>query len=251
MFKNIKTQNTNEYDEFLTTSNSKLKERSILNGSLIWVGLGLLFTVLFTYLEAKTQMFGKLVQNNIQTVAIVALIAVVFILIGNFTIYIMPWWLVLIYYITFTVLEGISISYLLLFALQDFTTAEFTLLLAIPAGVTLLMAILGHFNIINFGKIWPLILGLFISIIIFGIVSFFVTSHLLFTLYTSLGFIAYSLMIGFQIWKIKKMDENVFAVNAMPYKEYLKTTLIIGTSLLISILELIRFAFMLMKLYKD
>ncbi|UUD37017.1 Uncharacterised protein [Mycoplasmopsis californica] len=250
MFKNINTQNKAEYDEFLTETQTKTKSRSILSGALLWVALGLIFLALFTYLEAKTMFFANMVENNTQTVVIVGIIAIIFILIGNFTVYFMPWWLVLIYYITFTMVEGIYIGYILLYAFQDFTTAEFTLLLAIPGGAVLIMGLLGYFNVINFGKIWPLILGLFIAILVFGIISYFVSNHLYFAMYASIGFLAYSLMIGFQVWKIKRMDEDYIGAASLSFGDYMKTTLIIGTSLLVSILELIRYTFILIKLAK-
>lgn len=242
----MNNQEINEIREEITT---KTKRRSLVAGSLFWVAIGLLFTVLFAYIENKTQFLFKLATGNsaaFPIMIVLSVIAVLYIFIGGWFLYRMPWYAVLIYYILFTVIEGVFTGYLLLYALASMQTPEIILLFAIPAAVTMVMAIVGYFNLINFGKLLWLMIGLFLGVIILGITLYFVQSNVMFTIYGVLGFALYSIIIGFQFWRISKME--LYANSGeLPLKEYVRLTLIFGTNLLISILELIRFMFLIMK----
>lgn len=238
--------NNIDYDNLREQSGLNNKKRSLVGGSLIWVAIGLMFTFMFAYLEYKYQFLYRVASNNMVALSITAFIAVAFLFIGSWLVYRMPWWMVLIYYAVFVVYEGIFVGYILIYSAVVLDKTEFVLLLALPLATTLLMGILGYFNIINFGRLYPLLIGLFIGVLIFSVVSWFVTSSKFFVIYGAIGYAFYSLMIGFKIWQIKRQQDMLITENGLPWREYMKITLIIGTSLLISILELIRFLFIIL-----
>ncbi|MDJ1645598.1 MAG0110 family membrane protein [Mycoplasma phocimorsus] len=258
-FSNIETivEKNEEYEKMRGEQGGILKSRNILFGSLIWVTLGLVFAIIFSYLQFKLDIVSNIVIAAGPTgrmILIGSLIAsIIFIFIGSWFVYSMPVWLVFIYYIVTTLVFGTSIGWMAALYAQEWLNgySEFILLLLIPAGTVLLMGIIGYFKIFNFEKLWPVITLLLITILITSLTAYFLTSSWLFTILGGAGYLFYSLIIGLQIYRIKTMQENYFALQFLSSAEYFKITLILGTSLLISIFELFRYFFLLLSILKN
>ncbi|MDO6829507.1 Bax inhibitor-1 family protein [Mesomycoplasma ovipneumoniae] len=78
-------------------------------------------------------------------------------------------------------------------------------------GLMALIGILGYFQVINFGKLLPLIfIGLFIELILL-IVSYFVFSSFVDTLYSFVGITVTLGMIGYEFWSIRNQASTILA----------------------------------------
>lgn len=250
--------NKNEEYESIKGEQGKIfKSRNVLFGSLIWVTIGLIFAIVFTYIQFKFNIVTQIINSISPTAQLVLygliIAGVIFIFIGAWFIYSMPVWLVFLYYLAITFIEGIFVGWMTALYAQNWAAnnSDFILLLLIPVGTIFFMGFLGYFKVFNFDKIWPLLTLLFITIMITSILVYFISSSWIFTLLAGAGYLFYSLSIGLQIYRIKNMNENYFAVQSLTSVEYLKITLILGTSLLISIFELFRYFLMLLSLFKN
>ncbi len=258
-FSNIETiiEKNEEYESMKSKEGGIYKSRNVLFGSLIWVTIGLVFAIIFSYLQFKFNIVSTIINAFGPTGRMILIgtfiASILFIFIGSWFVYSMPVGLVFLYYILTTLVFGSSIGWMSALYAEGWANghSEFILLLLIPAGTVLLMGFIGYFKIFNFEKLWPVITLLLITVLVTSIISYFVTSSWLFALLGGAVYLFYSLVIGLQIYRIKSMQENYFALQSLTSSEYFKITLILGTTLLISIFELFRYFFILLSMFKN
>ncbi|MHA0298530.1 MAG0110 family membrane protein [Mesomycoplasma ovipneumoniae] len=109
-------------------------------------------------------------------------------------------------------------------------------------GLMALIGILGYFQVINFGRLLPLIfIGLFIELILL-IVSYFVFSSFVDTLYSFVGITVTLGMIGYEFWSIRNQSSIILG-NYNSHTEikrvFLRLAIWNALSLYISFLRLV------------
>ncbi|MBG0730560.1 MAG0110 family membrane protein [Mycoplasma sp. 'Moose RK'] len=197
----------------------------LLAYSMIWLGLGILFIGLVTFgiLSSDTlfSLYLKFIRASFSSVA--AIIISLFVLVGinwGISAYISkraltespPTVVLALLFLVF--ISANSLFLPIIFTAQYLVDGSFNYIMIAFAGAGGLMsmiAILGYFNIINFGKLLPVIAIGFLIEIVIAITSYFVFSSILTTFYIIIGLSVTLGMVGYQFWLIKNQTCQILA----------------------------------------
>ena len=142
-------------------------------------------------------------------------------------------------FLLFCVVQSFYIAYIFIIYANE--SSKLLLVFAIPSFTFLLMGLLGYFQVFNFGKIWKFLLFATIGLLVFGIALFFIQSTFLMKLFSAIGYIIFSLYVGFDLWRISRMQQFYDAGLELSKEAVTRYGLIFGLSLLIDFIQLVWF----------
>ncbi|MXR12416.1 hypothetical protein DR081_02115 [Mycoplasma sp. MF12] len=196
----------------------------LLAFSLLWLGVAILFISLFTFsilsIESLYSVYSNLTysmtSNAMRVIfTIILLVGINFgvsYYIGKYALAEKPTTFFLVFLFLIFVLAN---SFLLpmFFASQILLGKSSYIMIAIAGagGLMTLIGILGYFQVINFGKILPLIIIGFLIEIVLAIASYFIFSSFLNTLYSLVGISVTLGTIGYQFWLIRNQSCQILA----------------------------------------
>ncbi|AJR11966.1 Uncharacterised protein [Mesomycoplasma dispar] len=196
----------------------------LLSFSLLWLGVAILFIGLITFAILSIEpLFSFYLRIALSiTSNAVTIIASVLLLIG------INWGIS--HYISKRALAEKPSTFFLFFLFLVFVLANSSLLpmfftfqiwlgnshyimIAIggAGGLMTLIGLLGHFKVINFGKILPLLMIGFLIELALGIATYFIFSSVLEVLYSLTGITVTLGMIGYQFWLIRNQSSQILA----------------------------------------
>lgn len=214
----------------------------ILSSALSWFGLGMLLVFslgyAFTIIPFMNIIFRSIMSSNfnfiVLTIASIGImISIVF---GAWKLNLST---LIILFAAFCLVESFYIA--LIFSIYAQNYSKLLLVFSIPALTFGIMGLLGYFQLFNFGKLWKFLLISTIGLIIFGIVTFFVQNSFLIMLYSMIGYIIFSLYVGFDLWRISRMDQFYTAGFELTKEATTRFGIIFGLSLLIDFIQLVWF----------
>lgn len=188
----------------------------LLSRSLLWMGFGLAFIIIISFLVSKIPVFKDLMHIFaggswfMMLIINIALLLGIFFTLRNPD---MPIGIPAVLYAFFAIYEGFFISYLINYFLPSNADALSTLLLLmlIPAGIFILMGIIAYTNIIDFSKLLPFCSFVFIGLLVMSIVLIFVNSIGLIKWYLLLSAALFVIWIGFDIQMIKRTENQLIS----------------------------------------
>lgn len=196
----------------------------LLSFSLLWLGVAILFIGLITFaILSIPQLFRVYLRIALSiTSSAVPIIASVLLLIGiNWGIshYISKralaekpsTFFLFLLFLVFVLANSILLP--MFFALQILLGNSHYIMIAIggAGGLMTLIGLLGHFKVINFGKILPLLMIGFLIELGLGLASYFIFSSVLEVLYSLTGITVTLGMIGYQFWLIRNQSSQILA----------------------------------------
>ncbi|MXR44275.1 hypothetical protein DR087_00820 [Mycoplasma hyopneumoniae] len=196
----------------------------LLGYSLFWLGIAILFIGLLTFailsIDALFDLYQIFVFSLFSSIATIILITLL-ILGLNFWI---SWYIgknalaekpstVFLGFLFFVFIIINSLTLPLFFAFQIIQGNSSLVMLAV-AGAGVIMAVvgaLGYFNIINFGKLLPLIIAGIVIQFVIGLATHFIFSTFLETLYSIIGITVTLVIIGYEFWLIRNQSCQILA----------------------------------------
>ncbi|MCP4336729.1 MAG: hypothetical protein GY679_02655 [Mycoplasma sp.] len=145
-------------------------------------------------------------------------------------------------FIAFALVEGFSLSMVLMrFAFKG-ETGKILLLLLIPSLTMLGMGYLGYNQIFDFSKIGRFLIFSLIGLMLSGVIMIFIPGvKKMWTLYSIVGYGIFTLYVGFDLWRISRLDDMLKITNNPDKSIVLRYGLIFGLSLLIDFIQLVWF----------
>ncbi len=220
-------------------------QTTVLNASLMWFAIGL------TAMLSIATIFGLIPQ--MQTVSLnlfahksfvilLSISAIGLMLALSFMFKTAKIETLIIMYVLFAVVEGFSLSMILLrFAFENQTWKILTLLL-IPSATMLVMGILGYSQIFDFSKIGRFLTFSLIGLLVTGLIMMFIPGiSRLWTVYSIIGYGIFTLYVGFDFWRISRLDDMLNLSENPDKSIVLRYGLMFGLSLLIDFIQLVWF----------
>ncbi|VEU70539.1 Uncharacterised protein [Mesomycoplasma ovipneumoniae] len=203
---------------------TKKLTNKLLSFSIMWLGVAILLVGLITFaILSIDSLFGAYVRilHSITSRFTGLLLFFLLLIAVNFGLsyYIGKWALadnpptVVLVLLFFVFVMANSFLIPMIFAYQIALGQGSYIMIAVggAGGLMALIGILGYFQVINFGKLLPLIfIGLFIELILL-IVSYFVFSSFVDTLYSFVGITVTLGMIGYEFWSIRNQASTILA----------------------------------------
>ncbi len=214
----------------------------ILSSALSWFGLGMLIVFSlgygFTVIPALNQIFYSIMSMPsgfiILTIASIGMMLAIVYGAWKFNLSTL-----IILFVAFCLIESFYIA--LIFATYAANYSKLLLVFGIPAFTFAIMGLLGYFQVFNFGKLWLFLLISTIGLIVFGIATYFIKSSFVTMLYAIIGYIIFSLYVGFDLWRISRMDQFYTAGLELTKEATTRFGIIFGLSLLIDFIQLVWF----------
>ncbi|MGL4183916.1 MAG: Bax inhibitor-1/YccA family protein [Metamycoplasmataceae bacterium] len=239
---------------FFTTNKTKTKNK-LLSLSLFWLGLSvsIIFLITFGLLYLQdvpiiANFISRFLGNP--TLTIVLSLVNIALLIGMFFILKKQDSSLLVcisLYLIFTLFEGFYLASL--FFIYNVQIREMIPLFLIPSLVFAIMGILGTLNILDFSKILPFLIIATIGLMIFSFVMFFASIFsnisFLYKIYCIIGFIVFSLWIGFDLQMIQRTANFV---DTSDKQTFIKLSIMMGLNLFIDFINLL---IMTLRLFKN
>ena len=222
-----------------TQSNTSHK---ILSSALSWFGLGMAIVLSlgysFTVIPFMQTIFTNIISSRFGFISLtIGSIAIMFaIIIGAWKLDLS---ILIILFISFCIVESFYLGFIFTTYARNYN--KLLLVFGIPVFTFLVMGLLGYFQIFNFGKIWMFLIVSMIGLMVFGIVLFFIQNSFLIMLYSVIGYILFSLYVGFDLWRISRMDQFYNAGLELSKEAVTRFGLIFGLSLLIDFIQLVWF----------
>ncbi len=203
---------------------TKKLTNKLLSFSLMWLGVAILFVGLITFailsIDSLFAIYLRIVRPI--TSRTTGILLFLFLLLGvNFGLsyYIgksaladnPPTFVLVLLFFVFVIANSIILP--LIFATELVLGNGNYIMIAIggAGGIMGLIGILGYFQVINFGKLLPLILIGFVIEIILFIVSLYVFSTFLETLYSLIAITVTLGAIGYEFWSIRNQSSVILA----------------------------------------
>lgn len=208
----------------MASVDTKVKTNRLLGFSLLWLGVAIAFVALlsFSILSIPTLFtFYAGIMTNIGTKPAFFIAIMIISLVANVGIVLYmnrtatqekpsTFFLAFLFFV-FVFINSLWIP--LILAIQILQEKGRNILLALlgVGGITTLMGVLGYYQIINFGKLAPLLIILVVAELITGITMFFVTNSIVTTIYWILGFGVSLGFMGYQFWIIREQGAQILA----------------------------------------
>ncbi len=230
----------------------KLKSRvqlntqaTVLNASLMWFAIGLtamlgvavIFGVIPGMQNVAINLFAKRGFIIMLSIGAIGLMIAL-----NFMVRTAKLETLAIMYILFAIVEGFSLSMILMRFAFEGQTWKILLLLLIPSTTMLVMGYLGYHEIFDFSKISRFLFISLIGLMVSGLIMYFLPySKPMWTLYSMAGYAIFTLYVGFDIWRISRLDDMLKLSGNSDKELITRYGLIFGLSLLIDFIQLIWF----------
>jgi uncharacterized protein len=219
--------------------------RTFITGVFSWMFLALLITsVAAWWFASDASLIGKLVNldgGGMTTLGWVVMLAPLgFVLLMNFAFNKLSYSTLIILFLTYSALVGISLSFILLV----YTMSSIFLTFAITAGMFGTMAVLGYTtkqDLTSFGRIMMMAL---VGIIIATLVNFFMHSETLDYIISYVGVAVFTGLTAYDVQKLK----NIGAGNVYDAQTKSKLTILGALTLY---LDFINLFLMLLRLFGD
>ena len=215
---------------------------TILSSALTWFGIGIIIVLSLGYAFVNIPLletfFSRISSSKYGFIGLtmIALATIIAIMFGMWK-FSLPTLIAL--FFLFCIIQSIYIGYIFAIYAQNFD--KLLIVFTIPAITFLGMGILGYLQIFNFGKLWKFLLLSVIGLIVFGIVLFFIHSSWAIMGYSILGYIVFSLYVGFDLWRISRMQQFYDAGLDMDKEAITRFGIVFGLSLLIDFIQLVWF----------
>ncbi|AAT27929.1 Bax inhibitor-1/YccA family protein [[Mycoplasma] mobile] len=147
-------------------------------------------------------------------------------------------------FLIFVLIESFIVSFI--FLIYSGNSIEFgrniLLALLIPFGILIFMGILGYFKIFNFSKLVPILTFGTFTLIIIGVLFWWIFSDILVSIYSVLGILIFSGWIGFDLYVIRKTNDHMVNTDNYSNLDFLKISIIFALKLFIDFINLVLFA---------
>ncbi|MHA0271365.1 MAG0110 family membrane protein [Mesomycoplasma ovipneumoniae] len=234
---------------------TKKLTNKLLSFSIMWLGVAILLVGLITFailsIDSLFSLYVRMVAGITSRFSGLLLFFILLIAVNFGASYYIGKWaladnpptivLVLLFFV-FVMANSFLIP--MIFAYQIASGQGSYIMIAVggAGGLMALIGILGYFQVINFGRLLPLIfIGLFIELILL-IVSYFVFSSFVDTLYSFVGITVTLGMIGYEFWSIRNQSSIILG-NYNSHTEikrvFLRLAIWNALSLYISFLRLV------------
>ncbi len=218
---------------------------TLLNASLMWFAIGLtsmlgvatIFGLIPQMQEISIELFSSRTFVILLSVGAIGLLIGITFLVKKASLEVL-----IIMFIAFAVIEGFSLSMLLMrFAFAEETWKMLALLL-IPSGTMLVMGFIGYKQWFDFSKIGRFLLFSSIGLFVSGLIMIFIPGiSYLWTIYSILGYAIFTLYVGFDFWRISRLDEMLNISNNADKSLVLRYGIRFGLSLLIDFIQMVWF----------
>lgn len=257
---------TYEKDENISTKDTvKVKKHSLLSLALMWFGYFLLLTfgtgAIITWQAPNIFSFflqeGKELTTMIISI-VIGIFAIINIIIIGFFAYRLSFKSLIFWSTTYALYLGILVAPIIQYAINA-PIYEIMGIMLIPSAAFITMGLLGYFHIINFGKIWPIILILSIGLLIVSLISIFLIgfkhqeSRSLY-IGISIGFyILMCLYTGLDFWIISSFDKKTspYINSEVEQKELKRLGVLFGLRLAIDYIYCLIYAFRILHALKQ
>ena len=220
-------------------------QTTVLNASLMWFAIGLTamlgIAVIFGVIPQMHTVSINLFANR-SFVVLLSVSAIGLMIALSFTFKTAKIETLIIMYVLFAIVEGFSLSMIMLrFAAQNQSWKILTLLL-IPSTTMLVMGILGYSQIFDFSKIGRFLMFSLIGLFVAGLIMMFIPGiNRLWTVYSIIGYGIFTLYVGFDFWRISRLDDMLQLSENPDKSVVLRYGLMFGLSLLIDFIQLVWF----------
>ncbi|MCR8613145.1 MAG: Bax inhibitor-1 family protein [Mycoplasma sp.] len=227
-------------------------QHKILASSLLWFSFGLFvvfgLAFLLTNVTAIKNFYLNNAFNNSAAVVVIVVISIALPYIINYGAFRFKIETLAILYVLYCTYFAFLMSFVFLEYADQFT--DLLLIIGITIGIFIFMSLLGYFQVVNFGKLAPLLI--FASIAMFGIAiaTWFVYSSILITIMSVFGVILFSGYIGFDMWKISRTEEMYDASNSLEKSDITRFGLIFGMRLLVDFVMIVYYLSRIMRYAK-
>ncbi|TCG11570.1 Bax inhibitor-1 family protein [Mycoplasma todarodis] len=218
---------------------------TVLNASLMWFAIGLVamlgVATIFGLIPQMQEVSITLFSSR-PFVILLSIFAIGLMLALTFMVRKASVQTLIMMYIAFAVIEGFSLSILLIrFAFAD-QTWKILLLLLIPSITMFIMGVIGYKQWFDFSKIGRFLLFSLIGLMVAGIIMIFIPGiKLMWKIYSIIGYGIFTLYVGFDFWRISRLDE-ILNISENPDKSIvLRYGILFGLSLLIDFIQLVWF----------
>jgi len=208
-------QNQNNENSFINTNTGAIAvPKTFISHVFSWMCLALGITAIVAYYFATDaslmkylinvdMVTGKSGLSTLGTIAVFAPIAFVFIIYAGISKF--PFPLLLCLFVIYSIIMGISLSFIFL----AYTTASITKTFFITSGMFGLMAIAGYTTNIDLTKFGSIMYMLFIGIFITSIVNFFLGSDSVDFIISLLGVLVFTGLTAYKVQELKRIGSQV------------------------------------------
>ena len=229
-------------NKFSTINVHSKSAHTILSSALSWFGLGVAIVMClgygYTAIPFMQNIFNNIARSRFGFIGL-SVVAIAVMLTIMFGVWKLSLKLLISLFLVFCIVQSFYIAYI--FIIYANNLSKLLLVFAIPSFTFLLMGILGYFQVFNFGKIWKFLLFATIGLFVFGIALFFIRSTFLIKVYSAVGYIIFSLYVGYDLWRISRMQQFYDAGLELSKEAITRYGLIFGLSLLIDFIQLVWF----------
>ncbi|NQZ29327.1 MAG: Bax inhibitor-1 family protein [Mycoplasmatales bacterium] len=216
---------------------------TVLNASLMWFGIGLVsmlgVAMIFGFIPQMQDVAATLFASR-TFIILMSITAIGLMIAISFMARTAKIETLIIMYIAFAIVEGFSLSMILIrFAFAN-QTWKVLMLLLIPSITMLVMGAVGYCQLFDFSKISRFLMFSLIGLFISGLIMMFIPGiSKLWTLYSMIAYGIFTLYVGFDFWRISKLDD-ILNLNGNHDKETIRRYgILFGLSLLIDFIQLV------------
>ncbi|CAM9139063.1 Bax inhibitor-1 family protein [Mycoplasma marinum] len=230
---------------FKSTKSYTSSKTTVLNASLLWFGIGLVsllgVATVFGLIPQMQDVAITIFSSNF-SIVVISIVAFGLMLAISFLVMRVNVSTLVMLYIAFALIEGFMLSIVLMrYAFED-QTWKVLLLFLIPAVTMLVMGYIGYKQIFDFSKIGRFLMFSLIGLILMGLIMAFIPGiGILWTVYSILGYALFTLYVGFDIWRISKVDEVLRMSDNDNDELVLRYGIMFGLSLLVDFIQLVWF----------
>lgn len=141
----------------------------------------------------------------------------------------------------FAFYEGMFITSILVFSSTTNLVGDLLLYMLIPAGIFLLMGLLGYFNLVNFSKFIPFVLMCSLGMIVLSFIVFFTGNWYIEKVYFIIALLVFIIWVGIDLQLITRRESEIMSLQ-LSNKDLNRISLMFGINLFIdfaSLLEII------------
>ncbi len=216
---------------------------TVLNASLMWFAIGLVsmlgVATIFGFIPQMQEVAATLFASR-TFVILLSIIAIGLMLGISFMVRSAKLETLIIMYIAFAIVEGFSLSMILIHFAFAGQTWKILLLLLIPSMTMFIMGIVGYYQLFDFSKIARFLTFSLIGLFVSGLIMMFIPGiDRLWTLYSMIAYGIFTLYAGFDFWRISRLDELLNLEQNYDKSMITRYGIMFGLSLLIDFVQLV------------
>ncbi len=218
---------------------------TVLNASLMWFAIGLtsmlgvavIFGLIPQMQEVSITLFKSRGFVTMMGIGAIGLMLAISFMAGSAKLETL-----VIMFVSFAIIEGFSLAMLLMRFAFAGDTYKILLLLMVPSVTMLMMGALGYKQIFDFSKIGRFLMFSLIGLMVAGLIMMFIPGiQKMWTVYSVLGYGIFTLYVGYDLWRISKLDEVLSMTDNPDKSMILRYGIRFGLSLLIDFIQLVWF----------